>query len=983
MQELLSGLMEGATAADPNLDIPFRPNLPLSKIILRQRTDISLDGQPQTQWLIATNSRFVVALALGLDGESNLTAGKTLEEIEPHLTILRAVELADVENVRTAAGTGSGLLQAKIDNRWINLVRFSNSLADTFHQTGRGLEALKKGTSTPESWQVEEVKRCSQCQLRLGTATENCPRCLHRSKIASRVWELIKPQINGTVLLCVLTVVGVALELVPPKLQQIMVDQILSGHGGVSDKSPFFTALLIVVLSLAASRIMLSFVGWVKGRLATRIGSKLTYNLRAQMVRRLQQLAISYYDRHQAGSLMSRVAYDSEVLQGLLHQLTGGFLLQILQLVGVGAMLVWLNPKLAFYTLIPVPFVVLGTAYFWKRVYPKYYRLWDSSAKQIASLSGMLSGIRVVKSFAQENREFEKYDRASTYLRDSRLWVDSATSFYSATMQLVFSLGGLIVWYVGGRDVIGQEMTLGELIAFLAYLAMFYAPLATLSTFTTWLTSFLTGSKRILELLDSPVTIGEPEVPQTAVDLKGEIRFENVSFGYDRNQPVIQNVSFTVQPGEMVGIVGRSGSGKTTMINLLGRFYDVHEGRILVDGVDIREYSLSSYRQQLGIVFQESFMFRGTIWENLTYGNSDASHRLALQAAKAAGAHDFICRSNLAYETPLGESGAGLSGGEKQRLSIARTLLYDPRILVLDEATSNIDAEAEKAFQQSLEVLIRGRTTIAIAHRLSTLRNADRIIVFDRGKLIEHGSHAELLNQNGTYAKLVKLQTQISKDPSVDKLVVFESEIPNSELHSKSSGAEITEERESNATERVGLANANFLNWLRPDNTVFHRNEFGGLCAKTRDPHDSKAEMALYPTLFTVSCFPASGHESYISVRTWTEKDEEVEVGIIENLADWPKEQQECIRKSLSERYLLPRIQSIESIQLNGGYLDFKVQTDRGPKSFVLRWSHSQAQDYGENGRLLIDTEDNLFVVPDLAKLNTSQRELFQRFIYW
>ncbi|MBM4077602.1 MAG: ABC transporter ATP-binding protein, partial [Planctomycetes bacterium] len=367
---------------------------------------------------------------------------------------------------------------------------------------------------------------------------------------------------------------------------------------------------------------------------------------------------------------------------------------QVLQLVGVGAMLIWLNPKLAFYTLIPVPLVFWGTWYFWQNVYPRYYRLWDSSSKQFAALSGMLSGIRVVKAFAQESREFDRFQRSSTYLRDSRLWVENATSVYSAAMQLVFSLGGLIVWYVGGRDVIHREMTLGSLIAFLAYLAMFYAPLATLSNFTTWLTSFLTGSKRVLELLDAPVTIDEPEKSEQWDDVRGSITFEDVTFGYDRHQPVLQNVSFEVRPGEMIGIVGRSGSGKSTLVNLLGRFYDVQEGRITIDGHDLRNLSLNSLRQNLGIVLQDSFLFRGTIWDNLSYGRPESTITEGLAAAKAAGAHDFICRAPLGYETPLGEQGAGLSGGEKQRLSITRTLLYDPKILVLDEATSNIDAEA-------------------------------------------------------------------------------------------------------------------------------------------------------------------------------------------------------------------------------------------------------------------------------------------------
>ncbi len=221
----------------------------------------------------------------------------------------------------------------------------------------------------------------------------------------------------------------------------------------------------------------------------------------------------------------------------------------------------------------------------------------------------------------------------------------------------------------------------------------------------------------------------------------------------------------------MVGIVGRSGSGKSTMVNLLGRFYDVQEGAVLVDGIDVRNLSMQSLRENLGIVFQDSFLFRGTIWKNLSFGRPQSTIEEALVAAKAAGAHDFILRQSLGYETLLGEHGAGLSGGEKQRLSIARTLLYDPKVLILDEATSNIDAEAERSIQEALEVLVRGRTTIAIAHRLSTLRNADRILVFDRGRLIEHGTHAELLSADGTYARLVRIQTQVSKDPNVDKLL--------------------------------------------------------------------------------------------------------------------------------------------------------------------------------------------------------------------
>ncbi len=962
-------------------------------------TDVSLDGRQVSQWLVVSWENVSVL------------------SDDAHPQVLRSLPWSVIESIRTQAGVGGGTLQAKVGGDWVDMLRFSNALANRFHKISRFLERAREfrlkdpsATLLPENLTDAlnsdiDPPQCSQCSLRLSSVDEACPRCMQRGHILRRAVELLRPYRRGAILLCLLTIAGVVAELIPPKLQQYMIDYVLASHvtpaGDTTTPLPDFkTALLLVVLAFAGSRILLSIVGVIKGQLATTIGTGLTSTLRSQMVRKLQSLAIVYYDRHQVGSLLSHVAHDSEVMHGLMHQLTGGFLLQIAQLIGVGIMLVWINPKLAMYTLIPVPLVFLGTWIFWQKVYPRYYRLWDASAKQMSVLSGMLSGIRVVKAFAQEDREYQRFSRSSEQLRDWRLWVEKTNAWYSATMGLVFSLGGLIVWYVGGRDVIGGSMTLGELIAFLAYLAMFYAPLGALSNFTSWLTSFLTGSKRVLELLDTPLTVLDAQQPQAWHQPRGEIVFENVSFGYDRNQPVIKNVSFEVAAGEMIGIVGRSGSGKSTMVNLLGRFYDVQEGRILVDGIDLRNLSVKDLRDQLGIVFQESFLFRGTIWRNLSFGRPQSTIQEGLAAAKAAGAHDFTCRQQLGYETLLGEHGAGLSGGEKQRLSIARTLLYDPKILVLDEATSNIDAEAEKSIQDALQVLIQNRTTIAIAHRLSTLRNADRILVFDRGELIEQGSHADLLAADGTYARLVRIQMSVSKDPSVDRLLHAEADTHS--VATATAGGWNNEKAQTTATavldespDKVSLdtetpendqskSTPPTIHYLQPLKTHFVRGEHERLELWI----DGERVGA---SVFVLRTFPATRPQEFLSVRGWSTDGDEVELGIIAALQDWPTSDITLVNESLSRRYLMRRVIRVHHAKLQYGYLDLELETeictDTGTETSVecctIRWTQSQAIDFGDNGKLLIDTNENRYVVEDIDALPPPDRERFLQYVYW
>jgi len=680
----------------------------------------------------------------------------------------------------------------------------------------------------------------------------------------------------------------------------------------------------------------------------------------------LQQLSVAYYDRQQVGSLVGRVAYDTESLHGFVSQLTGGFLYQVLMVIMVGVMMFNLNTKLALFTLIPAPLVVWGSILFWKHIYPRYYRFWDASSKQAGMLSSILSGIRVVKSFGQERRESTRFHKASNCLRKSRRRVDYAVVAFNPVMGLVFQFGGWIVWFVGGRDVLKGAMTLGELMAYFGYLAMFYGPLGTLTQFTNWLTQFATQAHRIFEILDAPIEITDPARPVSITPMKGAIQFDGVCFGYSRHTPILRDLNLEIKPGEMIGVVGRSGSGKTTIINLICRFYDVDEGRVLLDGVDVRKLRKEEIRGGIGVVLQEPFLFRGSIWDNLVYGKPEATVDEVIEASKAGNSHDFIMHSAHAYDTWVGERGAGLSGGERQRVSISRVLLTDPRILILDEATSSVDAESEMAIQEALSVLVKGRTTIAIAHRLSTLRNANRIIVVDAGKIVESGTHEDLVDRNGVYAKLVRIQGQASV-PTVQQLAVQSGK----------------DEQDSDTKAAADIAGTLLPElggfrprWLTPDLTEVGSNSLGVMQVTI----EGECE---YGGVFALRCMPVHYPFRYISLRYFNSDNKEIEVGLVRDIEEWSPEAQRIFREALLKRYFLHTIHSINSISLFHGYLNFKVETDLGPMEFVLRWQADRAQDYGTNGKILLDTDENRYLIPDVEALPHAERNRFRRYIYW
>jgi ATP-binding cassette subfamily B protein len=648
--------------------------------------------------------------------------------------------------------------------RW--KLRFENQLVQAGHATAFMCQSLDGQAAGASAWVEPGVAAmrhvlCPVCQNLLDSADEDCPVCLEKEQAPPSTWTLFKlwrfarPYQWQLLMGFVLTLASTAATLVPPYLTMPLMDDVLIPYQNGKSIDPMVVSWYL--LGLMASALVAWSLGWIKTYILALVSERIGADLRTTTYQHLLKLSLEYFGGRRTGDLIARIGSETDRINVFLSLHLLDFATDILMIMMTAIILFSINPTLALVTLLPLPFIGWLIHVVREKLrtgFEKIDRVWSEVTNVLADT---IPGIRVVKAFAQEDREAQRFIDANKHNlavndRLNRVW-----SVFTPTVTLMTEVGLLVVWGFGIWLVSKDQITVGVLTAFLAYIGRFYTRLDSMSRIVSTTQKAASGAKRIFEILDHVSSVPEPSHPVALGTVEGRITLTDASFRYG-NRAVIKQLSLDIKPGEMIGLVGHSGSGKSTLVNLMCRFYDLSEGSIALDGVDIKQLRVADYRRQIGLVLQEPFLFFGTIADNIAYGMPDATRDQIVAAARAAHAHEFILRMPQGYDSLVGERGQGLSGGERQRISIARALLINPRILILDEATSAVDTETEKEIQNALDNLVRGRTTIAIAHRLSTLRKADRLVVMDKGLIVEEGTHDALIESKGAYWRLYEAQ---------------------------------------------------------------------------------------------------------------------------------------------------------------------------------------------------------------------------------
>ena len=721
------------------------------------QTDIDAHGQFGERFLVATPQKLVVV------------ANNGSAKVE------REVPLSQIGDIESRGLSGITSLEARLvtieGDKVVELVRGSNARAQDMSRAAEKITQLRDEGEITQGRTKEPPSTCPKCGRAFSRGSTVCAFCNDRISTLKRLYSYMIPYKWLAILSAVLNLVTVGLGFVPPILTANLINRVFTpavqeGAGQAvanQESGAAMTTLYWMVAAILGTAAINAVAGVVRGRIASYLGAAVLHDIRAQLYSHLQRLSVSYYDKREVGAVMSRVQNDVSAIQNFLLDTAEATIISLLTIAGVVLVMLYHSPTMAFFVLLPIPFVIWATFKYWTGLMQLWRRVWHQNSVLGARLADALGGVRVVRAFGAEDREIGGFVSRSGSLRDATMNVEIKAANFYPIIGFVMGLGLPIIYIYGGAHVLSGDLKFGTLILFTMLLGMIAGPVTQLTRQVSSITRATTAAERVFEVMDSEPEIQEIENPVAVPTMEGHVEFRNVSFGYERERPVLRDVNLDIRPGEMIGLVGHSGAGKSTLINLLLRFYDVTEGSLLIDGVDIRDIKRDDLRRQVGVVLQESYLFHGTIYDNIAYGNPDASPAQVMAAARAAHAHHYIVAFPDGYDTLVGERGTRLSGGERQRIAIARAILHNPKILILDEATASVDTQTEAAIQGALTNLTKGRTTFAIAHRLSTLKNADRLVVIEGGRVVEVGTHDELMKKRGAFYRLVQTQQQMNQ----------------------------------------------------------------------------------------------------------------------------------------------------------------------------------------------------------------------------
>ena len=690
----------------------------------------------------------------------------------------QAIAIADISEATIVEGLGVDRLNIVANGARVAELRYTRRTRREMTRLHRKLERRlprKEGQELPPDWldsverQVEAKEHCPRCGQSIPAYAEGvCPRCAQTKKILWRLLDVGRPHRARVIAALALTLIVTALSPIPAVFLGRMIDGALdiNGRAGGATADQRIRSLFFWCAAIAITVIVTQTFGFFRLRTLTSLGTLIARDLRHKVYEHMHNLSLRFFAKRRTGSLITRVTTDTDRLWDFIVFGSVNMVRDVLMIAVFTVVMLWFNWKLALAALAPVPPLAVLTYYRSMKMQSMFGRLWTYWSRVTAVVGDALPGVRVVKAFSNEKRELARFDHRS----DEYTVHEQQTNEVWAALQPIIAgtmhLGRTLVWLVGGWLVIRQpsaQNSLGTLFMFNAFVTQFYEPIMELANSNRMVTRAASSAQRVFEVLDTAPEIYSTSGAVVKQKLDGRVEFKQVSFSYEGAQPALREISLTVEPGQMIGLCGPSGAGKSTFVNLICRFYDVTDGQILIDGIDIRDYDVKWLRRQIGLVLQEPYLFHGTIAENIRYGNAAATDMEVITAARAANAHDFIVGFPDGYDTMVGERGQSLSGGERQRISIARAILHNPRILILDEATSSVDSETERQIQQALDRLVEGRTTFAIAHRLSTLQAADRLVVLEKGKVVEQGLHSELVDkEGGVFAKLHRTQMELS-----------------------------------------------------------------------------------------------------------------------------------------------------------------------------------------------------------------------------